>query len=77
MPHCLEPLIKSTGLRRACLYHDVWNALHRCTLNGNDRELETLTDEQILMFLVLTNQGPETPAWARAEKHLGRTLPKE
>jgi hypothetical protein len=77
MSHPLEPLITATGLRRAAMFHDVSNALNRIRLTGADFELEALTHEQILMALIMTNQGPETGAWAYAEKLLGRELPKE
>jgi hypothetical protein len=77
MSHPLDRLITATGLRRAAMFHDVSNVLHRMRLTGSDCELEALPHEQVLMALILTNQGPETPAWASAERILGRELPKE
>ena len=76
MQHPCEPLIRSTGLRRAALYHDVCCALHRLQATGNELELECLLDEQLLMMLVITNQPPGSEAWAYVEKRLGRELPR-
>lgn len=75
--HPLEHLVTSTGLRRAVMYHDVACTLHRCRIAHADTELAALTDEQIIMALIISNLGPETAAWTYAEKRLGRTLPKE
>ena len=77
MPHPLEPLITSTGLRLRCLYYDVGCAMHRTNLTGEPLEGDALTDEQVLMALILTDQRAGTPLWAYAEKRHGRTLPNE
>ena len=75
--HPLAARITSTGLRRAALYHDLASAFHRLQLTDNRGELDALTDEQVVMFLVMTNQAPDSPAWAYAESRLGPLLPKE
>jgi len=75
--HPCAPLIKSQGLRRACLYHDLASAWHRLQLTDNRAELDALTDEQIVMLLVMSNQTPDTPAWAYAESRLGPLPRKE
>lgn len=70
--HPLEPLLKSTGLRRAFLFHDTAGTLHRCAWNRGDAELGVLPSEQVLMVLILLNAKPGSDAWTWAETRLGK-----
>lgn len=71
----LDALITVTGLEKHILRHDLHCAVHRYQITRDDREMEDLTRDQHLMYLVLVGAVKGDPLWTKIEEHLGETLP--
>ena len=67
----LSRFLTSRGLRAACLHHDLCATMNRLKVTQNESELDALTDEQVAMLLVMSNQKPGSGAWQYAESRLG------
>lgn len=75
MSHYLETEIRSRGLQRAALDHDMRSAINRWQWTHNGDELSCLVADQLIMLLISGNCLPGHPLWAYTEQRIGRPLP--
>jgi hypothetical protein len=71
----LESLIKATGHEKNILRHDLYAAVNRYEITQDDAEMEDLTRDQYLMYLIIVGAKRGDPLWLQIEKQLGETIP--
>lgn len=70
----LETKIAARGIDRVVLRHDLYCAVNRFELTGNEYEMTDLNRDQLIMYLVIIGAAPGDEVWRKVESVLGEHL---
>lgn len=70
----LEAKITARGIDRVVLRHDLYCAVNRFELTGNEYEMTDLTRDQLIMYLVIIGAAPGDEVWRKVESVMGENL---
>ncbi len=68
-------MISCKGLDKHILRHDLYAAVNRYTISGDETEMHDLCRDQYLMYLIITKSQPGDALWLKIQEHLGEALP--